>query len=361
MEVKEISESLRFEIETLVDKILARVFLNFGDRKKRVSHTTDAIRFACPYCGDSQKDEGKKRGWLYWNSAYFHCFNCETHKPILTYLKDFDEEIENLEDRTLIHEIFRTYQHSYITAHTSFDYSIIEDVGKFAISKDKLFMVLDLHHPTSSDPLWKELEARYITHRVKHLAVNKKNDKLYILNLLDEDHIIGFQIRNYGGIGSRFQNYPLAKIWKEIFKVTEDVPALENLSRLSTYYNFFHVDFSRPFTLFEGPIDSYFMKNSLSTSGVTKDTRFFDELDTCRYFYDNDKAGLTKMIEKLKEGKYCFLWHKFIKQNNLEEYNNKGLLKDLNDIVKLAMAINKPIYSNLDQYFSNNPLDLIYL
>lgn len=36
----------------------------------------DRLNFRCPYCGDSKKDKLKTRGWFYYKTDSFNCFNC---------------------------------------------------------------------------------------------------------------------------------------------------------------------------------------------------------------------------------------------------------------------------------------------
>lgn len=53
------------------------------------------FNFRCPYCGDSKKDENKKRGWLfeYDSHLYFKCFNCGQSKPFKKFLKEINNPL----------------------------------------------------------------------------------------------------------------------------------------------------------------------------------------------------------------------------------------------------------------------------
>ena len=37
---------------------------------------SDRVNFRCPYCGDSKTDKLKTRGWFYFKTDSFNCFNC---------------------------------------------------------------------------------------------------------------------------------------------------------------------------------------------------------------------------------------------------------------------------------------------
>ena len=70
---------------------------------------------------------------------------------------------------------------------------------------------------------------------------------------------------------------------------------------------------------------------------------------------------MNNVFEKYKDahkGKRVFLWSKFLKENDLDIYN----IKDLNDLVKVCYINKKSeAFKSLDNYFSNNKLDSLYL
>ena len=100
------------------------------------------------------------------------------------------------------------------------------------------------------------------------------------------------------------------------------------------------------------------MKNSIALCTVGRDTTKLDNIDTVRYMLDNDTAGLKKTIEKLKSGRKVFMWTKFLSDKKLDKYN----IKDLNDLIKICYLNGIKIsLSNLEEYFTNNRLDLRYV
>ena len=132
---------------------------------------------------------------------------------------------------------------------------------------------------------------------------------------------------------------------------------IKEYDKLSLVYNFFEVDFSYPVTIFEGPIDSWFLRNSICSSSVNVKLPFLEENKNTRFFYDNDSIGKKKMIEKLEQGKKVFMWESFIDDFTIDVY-----LKDLNDIVKHFYKIGKiKQLEKLDMYFTNNIYDSIFI
>jgi hypothetical protein len=73
-----------------------------------------------------------------------------------------------------------------------------------------------------------------------------------------------------------------------------------------------------------------------------------------RYFYDSDITGKNKSMEHLNKGDTVFLWSKFLQENNIP-FKDKW---DLNDII-IYNKKNKIKTQNFEQYFSNDPMDLI--
>jgi len=137
-------------------------------------------------------------------------------------------------------------------------------------------------------------------------------------------------------------------------------PKNENIHRInevSTLFGIMNINFSSPVTVFEGPIDSFFIKNSIALCTVGRKISAFEDLETVRYMFDNDKSGKAAMLELLKSGKQIFLWSKFIKDFCLFDYK----IKDLNDLVKVCFNQKLDAHKYIDKYFSSNNLDAIYL
>jgi hypothetical protein len=125
------------------------------------------------------------------------------------------------------------------------------------------------------------------------------------------------------------------------------------MNTLSLYFNIALVDFMKPVTVFEGPIDSLLCRNSIAISGVDKPTDMFDEIPTIRYLFDNDPAGRKKMEFLLKKRKMVFMWNKIVRDYKVQEK-----VKDFNDLLKYCWNRKNEAIQNYDKYFTNNPLDI---
>ena len=126
---------------------------------------------------------------------------------------------------------------------------------------------------------------------------------------------------------------------------------------ISTLFGILNINFTRPVTIFEGPIDAKFINNSLALCTVGRNVEQFTDIPTIRYMFDNDYEGKAKMIQKLKKGQTVFMWDKYLKDFGIP----KKKVKDLNDLVKYEFKNRTGCLNELDKYFTNNHLDLIFL
>lgn len=364
-------------IEEKIQRILNSKFARDSFHKRQIDHYSDRINFACPFCGDSLRDPRKKRFNIYLNSLSCHCFNCNHHSGINSFLKQFDEEL-SMEDKIQVHEIQQTskkFERRISTNQSSFAFQLLD---KLAIPKSVLFGMLKLITPYKSKECSDYLISRCINIKQwKHFAYNEKSKELYILNINSNDRVIGMQIRQLdpNSKKSRYLTRSLSKIYSDIFN--KDISILierllksmengdkyimeedgveniqANIDRLSGLFNIMNVDMNSPLTIVEGPIDSLCLTNAIALQGATKLNNYFDELKMVRFLYDNDKVGKEHSLNKIKVNKKIFLWGLYIKKMNI-----KNKVKDINDIVKLKLY-NKEVYESC---FSDDDFDVIYI
>lgn len=365
-------------IEEKVQNILDSKFKKDSFHKRQIDHYADRINFACPFCGDSLKDPRKKRFNIYLNSLSCHCFNCNHHAGINSFLKQFDEEL-SMEDKIQVHEIQQSskkFERRISSNQSSFAFQLLD---KLAVPKSILFDMLKLTTPYKSKECSDYLNSRKINIKQwKYFAYNEKSKELYILNINSNDRIIGMQIRQLdpNSKKSRYLTRSLSKIYSDIFKKdilvlierllksmtngekyimeedgVENIQA--NLDRLSGLFNVMNVDMNMPLTIVEGPIDSLCISNSIALQGATKLNDYFDDIKKVRYLFDNDKIGKEHSMNKLKSNKKVFLWGMYLKKMNL----NSSKIKDINDIIKLN-AFNTEIYESC---FSDDDFDILYI
>lgn len=364
-------------IEEKVQRILDSKFSKDSFHKRQIDHYSDRINFACPFCGDSLRDPRKKRFNIYLNSLSCHCFNCNHHSGINSFLKQFDEEL-SVEDKLQVHEIQQSskkFERRLSNNQSSFAFQLLD---KLAVPKSILFDMLKLTTPYKSKECSDYLNSRSINIKQwKYFAYNEKSKELYILNINSNDRVIGMQIRQLdpNSKKSRYLTRSLTKIYSDIFKkdlsvlIEKLLNSMENgdkyimeedgieniqanLDRLSGLFNVMNVDMNNPLTIVEGPIDSLCLSNAIALQGATKLNDYFDDLQNVRFVYDNDKVGKEHTLNKLKSNKRIFLWGMYIKKMNI-----KNKVKDINDIVRLN-KFDKEVYESC---FSNDEFDVMFV
>ena len=364
-------------IEEKIQRILNSKFARDSFHKRQIDHYSDRINFACRFCGDSLRDPRKKRFNIYLNSLSCHCFNCNHHSGINSFLKQFDEEL-SMEDKIQVHEIQQTskkFERRISTNQSSFAFQLLD---KLAIPKSVLFGMLKLITPYKSKECSDYLNSRCINIKQwKHFAYNEKSKELYILNINSNDRVIGMQIRQLdpNSKKSRYLTRSLSKIYSDIFN--KDISILierllksmengdkyimeedgveniqANIDRLSGLFNVMNVDMNSPLTIVEGPIDSLCIQNAIALQGATKLNNYFDDIKMVRFLFDNDKIGKEHALNKLKANKKVFLWEMYIKKMNI-----KYKVKDINDIIKLKLY-DKEVYESC---FSDDEFDAMFI
>ena len=368
-------------LENIKDKlqnILNKKFANDSYIKRRIDVYHDRLNFSCPYCGDSRSDVRKKRGNLYLDSLRFHCFNCSQSTGVNKLLSDFGEELSS-EDKITVHKIqqnSKKFERRVSGSQSSMSMTLLD---RLAIPKMILFKQLGIISPYKNERASSYLKSRMIDIRDwKYCAYDTKGDELYIMNITPSDRVIGYQVRqlNPKSNKQRYISSRLTKIYSDVFskdingiverlllkeplgqKYIEEEGGIENivahLDRLSGIFNIMNADLTKPLTILEGPIDSLAVANSIALQSAAKHLDgFFDEIETVRYIFDNDKTGKEMTLKKLKEHKTVFLWGKY-----LDMINSKVKVKDLNDLQK-TNQFNRDI---LEQCFTDDEFDAMYI
>lgn len=370
-------------IKSLIQDILNKSH-NFNE-KRRIVERKNEIVFACPICSDSGRNGGNnniKRAHVYFNSMYMKCYNEESCSRSFTkLLKTFNVDMDL--DKKL--ELY-TYLDNNITYHNT------EEVQFDKL--DKLFNIKDLmdfysdkkfRHITNLKPLQKgsvvyehvvnvrKIPNTYdIYEGVYHYTDKWKQPVMVFMNKV-KDKVVSMQVRNLlEGEKRLFKIYDFSKIYFEINPEGElDDQEKISYDKLSHFFNIFKVDFGSSVNMFEGYVDSLFLRNSIGMIGVNTDLSFLLKEDglELRFIFDADKAGFKKSREMIEKKYKVFLWNKFF-LDFIKDYKGKlpkdklvESLKRIKDFNKLQLKFRKPIEQIFDfnKYFSNDELDIYYL
>ena len=368
-------------IKNILQKILDKEFANV--QKRRVNDYSDRLNFACPFCGDSHRNNHAKRGNLYFNRLVFICFNCDKKTTFDRMCKEFNEQIDPDKKLEMIEHLdsimtYNDYQSEFVDA--KFDNLI--DLGDLEKSIElNLTPFSDFKPIQVNGGIYKYLIGRGIEpdkHKNIYQAKYWKNEDesewiIVMLNRRDTK-LLGMQVRNLKeGRKRMFKIYNYENILEWVNMAKEepkqvDINELVIYNKLSYYFNILNVDFDRMITVFEGYLDSLFYPNSIGLVGVNTDFRFLENSGfDLQYFFDNDEAGFKKSEEKLKEGYTVFLWNKLfesiVDQKNSNDpfslLHRISKVKDVNKLCQLTPDAFKKL--KLPLFFSKDILDVKWI
>lgn len=360
-------------IENVKDEIHKILINRFNETEKReIDVYTTRLNFACPICGDSEKNTSKKRGNLYFRNMYFKCFNCGAVLPILDLFKKYNAHIDPQTHYEIATTIIESHQpkndkpiqlKKYINMQDLISYTNDKPINEFGITQ-----IVSIHeHPQ----VLKYLNNRNIyqydcLYAAYSMTIRKP---VVIIANSRNDYLLGMLIRNISKIKSEriFQTYTFENIWKVLYPQNDEIIDFSSYNAVSALFNILNISFYETITIFEGYFDSIFMPNSVALSGVTKNFSILDKDELkIRFFLDNDETGLTHSRYLLNKGYSVFLWNKLFK-DLAKKHDNPSLIegklrkkfKDLND---LSCKIKKPyITLQLENFFSVDNFDKIYI
>ena len=321
--------------------------------KQKIHKHSKRITGSCPYCGDSMQSSWKQRGNIILEGKhkfYYKCFNCGEFKRVDQFFKDFKIDL-TLDVLTYIAE----NKGDFTSVAGKYDISLLLDVPTiegYAIDRQEIKKRFGLIEAKDS-PVWSWLNRR-LQFKEEYFLYSTYHNFLLILNLTPSGKILGFQkrrfLRNHGG----YMTYGATKMY-ELLGKTEQVP--DEIETLSQLFNICRINFNRPVTIFEGPLDSFLFPNSIANGGANKS--FPIEMPR-RYFYDDDATGRSNALKRINEGYQIFLWDRLKRDYGLPPKPAFGRKWDLNDFM-IWLKMNKAVVPMWDKYFTDDPMDLIEL
>lgn len=351
----QLTEELKDKIRYALKQVVSQVHPE--PNKKLLKDMHGRITCACPYCGDSHSDDTKKRGNIFWDTLQYHCYNCSYHTNLYSFLKDHEVKLATSDDSFMVIDYIKQNK-IQVNSESVLKHDALRKVQELSIDIDTFKAKFKAKVIEPGDWIWFQLKDRLLHNRVDDFLYSEKEHRLWILNFGADNKIIGAQTRRMKGYGQRYLTYDLPKLYEEMGQPLElSNEELTSLTKVSTLFGIMQLNFQRPITIFEGPLDAKFMANSLALATAGRSTDDFDEIPTVRYMFDNDTTGKKKMAEKLKRGRPVFMWSKFLKENGLDTYN----IKDLNDLILKCFELKIDAHKKIDQYFTSSQLDLWYV
>lgn len=264
----------------------------------------------CPFCGDSKKSLSKKRGWYYFSSSSYYCFNCGISMSGIKFLQALSGSDYN--------EIKQEYTKLFLKSGLNTNLSTHFEIPANEINIFKLKSIINpsLKNPLSENALnylkqRKVIDAPFFQDTLYSIYSKDKSKEFILIPWIINNIDAYYQINDFMKYNSLKYIFPKNK--------SKLVAGLDN------------IDITWPYIIAtEGYYDSLFIKNgiALGTKAIT-DTQL--KLIRERYphhqlviSFDNDTAGIEAMTKMIKNECH-FKFFKWFNQNTKE--------KDINDYV----------------------------
>ena len=285
----------------------------------------DLYNFRCPICGDSQKNKSKSRGYVYRkkNDYFYMCHNCGISITFYNFLKQVDP--------TLLKEYqLERYTNGETRNNNYPKPSFDEFKTEQPIFKEKIQL------PTIASLEEDHFARKYVQQRkipielqnslyyandfkqfVGSFGIEKDipdGDKRLVIPFYDkEKNLVAFQGRALGE----------SKIRYITIKLHDDVKKIYGAER---------IDPEKKIYVFEGPIDSMFIKNSVATadSHLEAITDVFDKSSVVLVF-DNEPRNkeIVKQIERAIDNHMnVVIWPEMIVEKDVNEMVLNGFSTD---------------------------------
>ena len=271
--------------------------------------------FRCPYCGDSKKNKNKTRGYIFQvkGDHVFKCHNCGITRSFSNFLKDhvphvYDEYVmERYKEGTIGKNVPKPDLTQFVSKPTfakkTVNLETLSSLNNFHVAKK---YILDRGIPEN------KLNRLYYCPNFKEWSNTQKqtfpdttNDEArIIIPLNDTDgNLIGFQGRSLS---------PNAKMRYITVMLDENAPKLYGLD---------HINKNETIYIVEGPLDSFFLENSVAMCGSDVDIRSFGWSDYI-WVFDNEPRNreIVSRIEKLiNRGDKVIIWPSHIQEKDVNE------------------------------------------
>ena len=292
--------------------------------------------FRCPYCGDSQKNKTKARGYLFENKGHlvFKCHNCHVSTNMGSFIKHVDSNL------------YTEYKLEILKEKGSEQKPFVAEIEKFSkqrmfkfepFAKLKKISQLAPDHPAKqyivnrqipSDKHYMIFFVSKFCNWVNTFVENKFSDEALkrdepriILPFIDENgYIFGFQ--------GRALNSSSHKLRYITIMLDKSKPKLFGLNK---------IDFTKKIYVVEGPIDSLFIPNCIALAGSDGELEKLANKNSFVVIYDNEPRNgeiVNKIGSYIDKGYNVVIWPEYIEQKDINDMIQAGYTQqDLLDII----------------------------
>ena len=271
---------------------------------------TDLYKFRCPFCGDSQKNKLKARGFIYRkkNDYFFTCHNCGTGHTFYNFLK-FIEPSAVREYSLERYKDGETGNHNYEKPKFEIQKPVFKkriDLPSIESLPDEHFAKQYVINRKIPKERWNELYfSEDFAEFVKSFGIDKdikKDDvRLVIPFYTASKELVAFQGRSLSD----------SKIRYITIKIVDDTPKIYGLDKLKSGITY----------VVEGPIDSMFLDNAIATADANLSGIEREHFNDLVLIYDNEPRNkdIVKQITKaIKEQFQIVIWPATIESKDIK-------------------------------------------
>ena len=289
-----------------LDEAVQEQFSQYAMKEK-----SSEYNFVCPFCGDLNRPN-KKKAYIYKDTWRFKCYRCGYSKHVMQYFKEND-------DATYSRLLFMGFDNNR------------ERPDKDNNDKAKPNIILPFEDGELVSILDNVPLARDAIELCKKRLIRQEVYEHWFVCLEGEQ----FLKRDSGGayiydengrpLGNKYKNriiipfYKFGGMWNQF-----DARAIDpqNPNRYMNFegvkreaYNIDFVDFTKPFYILEGTVDSTFVKNSIAIGGVNHLQEVLADnpdierhKENCTIIWDNDDPGRSARVDTVRKGFRWFDW-----------------------------------------------------
>lgn len=305
----------------MIDWIETKYTNLIGSRLVLFKKKQNVWNFRCPICGDSQKNKFKARGFIYEKAGrlLYICHNCNVSMSFGSFLKTIDAEL---------HKQFVLEKYKEKTTHVSTKRPAEPDISQFhtpkfikytELNQLKKISQLEPEHPAKRYVVYRKIP-NYFHSKLFYAPKFKKftntlvpgkfaatdvDEPRLIIPLVDQyENLFGFQGRSFSPTGIRYITIIL----------NDQMPKVYGLE---------HVKIDKKVYVFEGPIDSMFVPNSMAMVGSSLDLSTLPiAKSNIVIVFDNEPRNkeIVKSVEKyISLGYNVCIWPTHIEQKDVNE------------------------------------------
>jgi len=298
-------------------------------RLEKFKKSENTYNFRCPYCGDSQKNKNRARGYFFQKkgSYIFKCHNCGVGRTLPNFLKDHDAQLYG-------EYVLEAYKEGSTGKGTKiplpkfkfepprFQIDIFSDLQKISdLNKTHIARRFLEARKLPTEPFYFCPKFKEWTNKHKKVFKDARYDESrIIIPLRDKDGVFGYQGRSL---------YPQAQIRYITVMLDEDKLKLYGMDKVNQEQTIY---------VTEGPFDSHFLRNAIAMCGSDVNNSNFDNRHV--FVYDNEPRNreiCSKINKTIQEGYKVVIFPSSVTQ------------KDLNDMVLAGHDVQSMVESNTYQ------------